>query len=112
MGIEIRLEDVIYGAQRYRWKQNVLEIAARHPSLSRYLGPKSKQFPGQEERHFRVLLAEIVAEAVCSQVLRHNIQANPADYDNADWDDYYSNFLELMNRFLPIAHELVVPETK
>lgn len=112
VGIEIRLEDVTYGVQRYRWKQNVLEIAARHPSLSRYLGPKSKQFPGQEERHFRVLLAEIVAEAVCSQVLRHNILANPADYENADWDDYYSSFLELMNRFLPIAHELVVPETK
>ena len=111
-GIEIRLEDVTYGAQRYRWKQNVLEIAARHPSLSRYIGPKSKQFPGQEERHFRVLLAEIVAEAVCAQVLRHNIQANPADYENADWDDYYSNFLELMNRFLPTAHELVVPETQ
>lgn len=111
-GIEIKLEDVTYGAQRYRWKSNVLEIAARHPSLSRYLGSKSEQFPGQDQRHFRVLLAEIVADAVCAKVLRHNIQANPADFEIADWDTYYSDFSELMNEFLPKAHELVVPKTQ
>ena len=111
-GITIKLEDVAHGTQRYRWKKNVLEIAARHPSLSRYIGSKSEQFPGQEERHFRVILAEIVADAVCSNILRHNIQINPADYENADWDLYYAAFSELMDRFLPTAHELVVPDTK
>ena len=110
-GITIKLEDVSHGAQRYRWKNNLLEIAARHPSLARYIGPKSEQYPGQEERHFRVLLSEIVADAVCSQVLRHNIEANPLDFEDADWDRYYAEFSELMDRFLPMAHELVVPDT-
>ncbi len=111
-GITIKLEDVDHGAYRYRWKKNVLEIAARHRSLSRYLGPKSDQFPGQEERQFRVLLAEIVSDAVCSQVLRHNIETNAADYQDADWDQYYAEFSEYMAKFLPRAHELVVPDAK
>ena len=109
--ISIKLEDVTFGAQRYRWKKNVLEIAARHASLSRYLGSKSEQFPGQEKSHFRVLLAEIVADAVCPEVLRHRIQSNPTDYENADWDLYYAEFSELMDKFLPGAHQLVVPDT-
>lgn len=111
-GITIKLEDVDHGAYRYRWKKNVLEIAARHASLARYLGPNSEQFPGQEERHFRVLIAEIVADAVCSELLRHNIQANPADYENADWDLFYHEFSEYMSTFLPKAHALVVPDAK
>ena len=111
-GIVIRLEDVDHGAQRYRWKKNVLEIAARHPSIARYIGSRAEDFPGQEERHFRVLIAEIVADAVCSQVLRQNIQSNPADFENADWDLYYTEFSELMARFLKTAHELVVPDSR
>ena len=107
--IQIRLEDVDHGAMRYHWKKNELEIAARHPSLSRYLGPKAEKFPGQEDRHFRVLLAEIVADAACSQLLRQNIRANPADYENADWDQYYAEFSEYMTEFLPKAHALVLP---
>jgi hypothetical protein len=109
-GIHIRLEDIDHGAMRYRWKKNELEIAARHPSLARYLGSKAEGFPGQEERHFRVLLAEIVADAVCSELLRRNIDANPFDYENADWNTYYADFSEYMTSFLPTAHKLVVPD--
>ena len=108
-GIEIKLEDVSHGVQRYKWNKNVLEIAARHPSLSRYLGPKSERFSGQEEHRFQVLIAEIVADAVCSNLVRHNAQTNPADYDNADWDTYYFAFSELMDKFLPIAHKQIIP---
>lgn len=109
-GIQIKLEDVDHGAMRYRWKKNELEIAARHPSLARYLGSKVENFPGQEEKHFRVLLGEIVADAVCSELLRKNIEADPIDYENADWDRYYAEFSEYMARFLPIAHKHVLPE--
>ena len=111
-GIVIKLEDVDHGSQRYRWRKNVLEIAARHSSLARYIGPKAEGFPGQEERHFRVLIAEIVADAVCSQVLRQNIQNNPADFENADWDLYYTEFSELMASFLQTAHALIVPDPR
>ncbi|HRW78765.1 MAG TPA: hypothetical protein P5207_08875, partial [Candidatus Sabulitectum sp.] len=51
-GLEIRLEDIDLNEFRYRWKQNVLEIAAGHPSIKRYLGPASDNYPGQNEKHF------------------------------------------------------------
>ncbi len=111
-GITIRLEDVDYDTHRYRWNKNVLEIAARHPSLARYLGDKSEHFPGQDERHFRVLLAEIVAEATCSRRLTQNIVANPVDYERSTWQDYHHRFSAFMSEFLPRAHALMVPDTR
>ena len=56
-GIKIKLEDIKIANQRYRWRQNVLEIAARHPTLKQYLG-SAPQFQGQDDKHFRVMLAE------------------------------------------------------
>ncbi len=108
-GIVIKLEDVDHGALRYRWNKNVLEIGARHPSLKRYLGPKSEQYPGQDELHFRVLLAEVVAEALCARRLQGNIEANPRDFEGIAWDDYYRHFARMMSDFLPKAHGLMAP---
>ena len=108
-GIVIKLEDVDHGALRYRWNKNVLEIGARHPSLKRYLGPKSEQYPGQDELHFRVLLAEVVAEALCARRLQANIESNPRDFEGMAWDDYYRHFARMMSEFLPKAHGLMAP---
>jgi hypothetical protein len=102
--IKIQLRDKDHGNQRYRWIGNILEVAAQHPSLRRYLGPPD-DFPGQEELHFRVLLAEIVAEAVCSLVLSRNAASKPEEYQDADWDAYYAEYTKLLTKFLPIAHE-------
>lgn len=112
-GIQLRivLGDLDLGNQRYRWKGNVLEIAARHPALRRYLGPKPEGFPGQEAKHFRMLLAEVVAEAISSRLVEQNALARPEEYDNADWNLYYAEYTRHMTRFLPIAHKLQVPET-
>ncbi len=76
-GIVIELEDVDHGALRYRWNKNVLEVGARHPSLKRYLGPKSEQYSGQDALHFRVL----PAEALCARRFWGNIEANPRDFE-------------------------------
>ena len=111
-GMSFGLEDIDLGNFRSKWKKDRLEIAARHPSLARYLGPKSEGFPGQEKRHFRVLLGEIVADAVCYRLLSQKIQANPEDYENADWDMFYFEFSQHMTRFLPIAHRLAVPDSE
>ncbi|HUF10161.1 MAG TPA: hypothetical protein VMO47_12615 [Rhodothermales bacterium] len=108
-GIRIKLEDIDLGSRRYRWRSNELEIAARHASLRRYLGSKQDNFPGQESQHFRVLMAEIVADAVCAQLLSNNIQQNPHEYEGADWDQYYAEFSRYMAKFLPAAHKLVLP---
>lgn len=108
-GLEIRIEDEDMGNVRYRWRQNVLEIAAQHPSLQRYLGSKKDNYPGQDEKHFRLLIAEIVSEAVCSQIVSRNAQLNPEAYGSAGWDVLYAEYCGLMTRFLPITHRLQCP---
>jgi hypothetical protein len=105
--IKIKLEDADRGNQRYYWRGNVLEIAARHAALRRYLGP-APGFPGQEDKHFRVLLAEIVAEAVCARLVGRNESARAEEYSDADWDAYYAEYSAYLTKFLPIAHETQV----
>ena len=109
-GMSFSLEDIDMGNQRYRWRKDQLMIAARHPSLRRYLGSKEEGFPGQNEQHFRVLLGEIVADAICARLLSQNIQSRPEEYEDADWDVYYSKYSKYMTSFLPIAHKLIVPD--
>ncbi len=108
-GIVIKLEDVDHGALRYRWNKNVLEVGARHPSLKRYLGDKADRYPGQDQIRFRVLLAEVIAEALCVRRLEDNIDANPGDYNEMSWKEYYDHYSDLLMRFLPKAHEAMVP---
>ena len=107
----IRLEDIDHGDQRYRYSGNVLEVAARHPSLDRYLGRKEDGFPGQEEPHFLVVLAEIVSDALCSRIIERNEEANEEDYEDMDWNEYYHEFSASMTKFLPIAHKTLLPRT-
>jgi hypothetical protein len=73
------------------------------------LGPP-KEFAGQDKAQFRVLLAEIVAYAVCEKVLGQNVERNPDDYRDADLDTYLAARDELVTRFLPIAHESQLPK--
>jgi hypothetical protein len=107
--LSIKLEDVDLGNQRYRWKANVLEIAARHPSLSRYLGPAGENFPGQEDKHFRVLLAEITADAVCSKIIERREEAGVYADDDCDFNFFSAEMSSLVTQFAPLAHSLVVP---
>lgn len=107
--MKISIEDIDLANQRYRLKNNHLEIAARHLSLRRYLGSRADGFPGQEDERFRVLIAEIVAEAVCADVISRSAELNPEAYVNADWDRYYAEYSEYMTKFLPIAHKIQIP---
>jgi hypothetical protein len=71
--IEIKLRDEDFGNFRAKWadhegKPHLLLVSARHKSLSRYLGP-APGYEGQNAPHFRLLLAEIVAESVCRKSL-------------------------------------------
>jgi hypothetical protein len=105
--LEIKVEDRSFENQRYIWRGNVIEIGARHPALRRYLG-EAPDFPGQEEKHFRVILAEIVSEAVCSRILGQRSLSRAEDYTDVDWEAYYAEYTELLTKFLPIAHETQV----
>ena len=104
------LEDVDHGALRYRWNKNVLEIGARHPSLQRYLGPKSEQYPGQDRLHFRVLLAEVVAEAPLLEALAREHRVEPQGLPKACRGMTTTGiFARMMSEFLPKAHGLMAP---
>ncbi len=105
-GIKIKIEDVDLKSQRYQWRQNVLELAAKHPSLKRYLGLKSEGFPGQDSKHFRVLTAEIVAEAVCARMIGRREANHEYEDEPTDWDFYYQEFTRLMTKLLPQAHAI------
>ncbi len=35
--------------------------------------------------------------------------AEPAEYEDADWDQYYAEYTRHMTAFLPIAHRLQFP---
>jgi hypothetical protein len=107
--LKIKIEDIDLGNQRYRLHNGLLQIAARHSSLKRYLGTKEDGFPGQDNERFRVLIAEIVAEAICADIISRNAEERPEEYKNADWDQYYSEYSEYMTKFLPIAHKTQVP---
>ena len=109
-GLSIKIEDIELGNQRYQWKGNLLEIAAHHPSLERYLGTKAEGFTGQEDKHFRVLIAEIVTDAVCSKSLDYQIRQAPYDWEGQDWFAYYAEWSKLTTEFGPIAHEIQVPD--
>lgn len=65
---------------------NLLLVSAKHPSVSRYLGP-GPDFEGQNSQLFRLLLAEIIAESVCRKVMRLDTKQHPWDYRLADLKD-------------------------
>ena len=106
-GIKIKLENIRLGNQRSRWRQNLLEIAVQHPALKRYLGPPP-EFEGQDLKHFRVILAEVVADAVCARLMGASERNNPEEYEDADWDWFYAEYSRLLAKFLPIAHQTQV----
>ncbi len=107
-GIRIKLEDISLRDQRYRWRQNILEVATRHPALRRYLGAPPK-FEGQNEKPFRAVLAEIISEAVCARLVDERVRNNPEEFADADWSQYYKEYNRLMARFLPLVHKIQVP---
>ena len=106
--IRIKIEEYHHGNQRAAWLGSLLQIDACHPSIKRYLGPKQEGFPGQEKAQFRVLVAEIVAYAVCERVLTRNAIAKADDYRDHDLDMYLADRDELVTKFLPLAHECQV----
>ena len=110
VGIKIKLEPTSFGNQRSQWKGNVLEIAARHPSIERYLGAESEKYPGQRHKHFRLLVAEVVADAVVRKALASFESDGMYEGDLTDWDFYYAEYQRMMSKFLPQAHKLQVPD--
>jgi len=97
---------------------NVLEISATHESIKRYLGPEP-DYTGQEKPHFRVLLAEIIAESVCRKALELEIKARPWEFKDdfiGDPDVILTTVLthlqKRISNFVAIAHSIMLGITE
>lgn len=101
--IELRPED--FNNFRAMWadhegKPNLLLISANHKSISRYLGPASTDYEGQESPLFGLLLAEIVADSVCRKILRLDAKDHPWEYRLSDLGDNVA----IIERVLALLH--------
>jgi len=117
--IEIKLVDEDFGYFRAQWadfegKPNLLKIARKHPSVSRYLGT-APNFDGQNSIEFKILLAEIVADSVCRKLLRIQTEQSSWLFNWADQkedsviaESVLYEFNKIMKSFLPIAHSIVL----
>ncbi|MDP2649842.1 MAG: hypothetical protein Q8P10_03275 [bacterium] len=109
--IEIKVVDEDLGEQRAVWDGDLLKIGGRHSSVRRYLGP-APDFSNQDSIHFRLLLAELIADNVARRVLELNAQKNIGEYEDMDVSSFYNRHRKYMNDFLEIAHEIQIPESE
>lgn len=109
--IEIRVVDEDLGEQRALWNGNLLKISGRHNSIRRYLGP-APDFSGQDHVHFRLLLAELIADNVARRILELNSQKNIREFEDMDVTSFYIKHRRYMNNFLEIAHKIQIPESE
>ncbi len=121
--IKIELRDEDYGNFRARWadhegKPHLLLVSARHKSLSRYLGP-APSYEGQDAPHFRVLLAEIVAESVCRKSLILESKERTWEFRWADLkedsliaDDVLAKLQQRIRDFVAEAHAIMLGDVE
>lgn len=89
--------------------ENLIKINGQHKNIKRYLGP-APEYNGQLTIHFRLLMAELIADTVARRILESNAQKNASEYRDLDVTAFYRKHREYMNKFLEIAHKIQVPE--
>ena len=124
-GVPLKIEvkdKPLYGF-RAQWadaegKPNLLEISSRHLSVKRYLGA-APEYAGQDTPMCRLLIAEIVAEAVCRRTLARQAANRHWEFDwarsqdtEAIADSVIVHFNRLMEQFLPVAHAAMVTDAE
>jgi hypothetical protein len=94
VNIDIQLREEDFATFRALWneregKPNQLLISTKHDSIGRYLKRdlETKEWVGDKEPHFRVLLAEIVTESVCRKALTLESKARSWEFKFADYKD-------------------------
>ncbi len=72
-GMEVKLSEEHVDVPQRVWydaEVNLLTVNAKHPDVSRFLGPYEESRPGQESLEFRTMLRELVCHAVVSYALQ------------------------------------------
>ncbi|MBN1458172.1 MAG: hypothetical protein JXA57_01460 [Armatimonadetes bacterium] len=120
-GVPLKIEIVdkqLWGF-RAQWadsegRPNVLQVSAQHPSVRRYLGA-APEYAGQDSPLCRLLLAEIVGEAICRRTLTYQARNRSWEFDWArmqDNEEIVDNVMVHFNRltqsFLPVAHKAML----
>ena len=120
------MPEASYGTYRAMWNEREnkpyqLLIAARHPSVARYLGDQDSDgnWPGQKSPLFRTVLAEIIADSVCTKALRAEAQERPYDFPWAEEKEPYSIadsvLFEIQKRirdFIGDAHKIMLSDSE
>jgi hypothetical protein len=101
---ETKLVPEYQGDQRAQWSGDyrLLRIMGEHPAVKPYLGDKEAGYPGQTSPQFRLMMAELVADAVVRRIL-----LGKYGEDEVDAGTFYVQQYKLIARFLARAHRLV-----
>ncbi len=81
-----------------------LNVNAKDPSISRYLGSKRKAWPGQDQLHFRTMLAEIIALTMSRYVIQQRRLEGKMTAS-----DLFREHSRLMDKWLTRVHAVLVP---
>lgn len=101
--------DQDFGVLRSKWDDKepyLLLIAARHPSISRYLGEPTEQgYSGRGDPRYHTVLAEVIAEALTFRILEKQFKKEAdarLDYTSTDayYHSHFSEFLIITHRHL------------
>lgn len=82
-GLRVELTDEFDASMDRAWfnaESNILFVNAAHDDLAHYLGPKQRDWPGQESLPFRTMLRELVCHAMATYTVSANEagETNPA----------------------------------
>ena len=91
--------------QRAMMSENggTLTINAASPSIAGYLGDRAQEWPGQDDIHFRTMLAEVITLTVARFVIqRRRLEQLPS------YRLFYEH-MQLMEKWLPQVHRALVP---
>lgn len=107
---KIKIVDEDLGEQRAILKNNLIKINGRHEIVKRYLGPAEKGFEGQDSVHFKLLIAELVADTVARRILELNAEQHANKYKDMDVTGFYRQHREYHNKFLKVAHKVQISD--
>ena len=101
-GIQVELESAKI-PQRARLDAGTLFLNTQDPSVRRYLGAKSQNYPGQRTIPFNVMLAEIMVEVASRSVLLRSTET-------ISRLELFGRHEEQMRKWLPAIHRVLVPK--